>query len=251
MTSKIKLPPRLKTIAGYIENGAVVADVGTDHGLLPVYLAQNKLARRIIASDVSPESLKSAMRTATGSGVTDMIDFVVADGLTGLDEKIIDAVVAAGMGGETIAGILEAAAWTKDPRVRLILQPQSKTSELCRWLRANGYAVRDAELAFDNGRYYAIIIAGGEVCAEFKGHAGSGSEAEGHGTSDRLEPEIELLAVLKKKHDPLFSGYLEEQIRRTHKAVAGMKNSKAPDNTGLKSAYRKLSELIKLRVESH
>ena len=86
MNKTVKLPNRLKTVAGFIEKGASVADIGTDHGLLPAYLAQSGSARRIIASDISSGSLEAARRTAEKYGVTEQIEFIVAPGLDGIGE---------------------------------------------------------------------------------------------------------------------------------------------------------------------
>jgi tRNA (adenine22-N1)-methyltransferase len=113
-------------IASFIHRGASVADIGTDHGFLPVYLAQNGLARSIIASDISAGSLEAARRSATNYGVSDKITFIVAPGLSGIKETDVDTIVIAGLGGETIAAILNEAPWTRYSDIKLILQPQSK-----------------------------------------------------------------------------------------------------------------------------
>ena len=158
-----KLPPRLMKIAGYIDSGAAVADVGTDHGLLPAYLAQNGSARSVTATDISAGSLRSALRAAEKYGVADKITFFVADGLAGVSDDEIDTIVAAGVGGETIIHILESAPWTRKPGTKLILQPQTKIDKLCLWLRENGYAVRDVALTRDKGRTYSIVLAEGRT----------------------------------------------------------------------------------------
>ena len=162
MTRKSKLPARLKTVAGFIENGAAVADVGTDHGYLPVYLAINGLARRIIATDISAGSLAAARRSAAKYGVTDMISFVVAPGLSCVCPTEVDTIVIAGLGGETIAGILGDAPWTKEGK-RLILQPQTKIEELRRFLDENGYTTLDTKQTHDKGRDYVVIIVGANI----------------------------------------------------------------------------------------
>jgi tRNA (adenine22-N1)-methyltransferase len=160
----IKLSERLRTIAGFIEKGAAVADIGTDHGYLPVFLAQNSLARRIIASDVSAASLETARRSAVKYGVEDKITFVNAPGLSGADKSDIDTIIVAGMGGETIIGILSDAPWTTRKGVRLVLQPQTKKDLLCSWLFENDYEIYESTQAYDNGRLYTIIFAGGKLC---------------------------------------------------------------------------------------
>ena len=220
MQRTLKLSDRLMAVARFIENGALVADIGTDHGYLPVYLAQNGLARSIIASDISEGSLRSARQSAARHGVSEKIAFVAAPGLDGIGETETDTVVIAGLGGETIAGILDGAPWTKRGGVRLILQPQTKTSGLCSYLRENGYRVRDAELARENDRFYVVLL------------------VKGGASDSALEPEVELLARLMFKRDPLIRGYLDSLIERTSRALEGMNKSSAPDvlNMALKQA---------------
>jgi len=204
MANIIKLPERLKTIAGFIEDGAAVADIGTDHGLLPVFLAQNGLARSIIASDISMDSLDSARGLANKHGVSNLIAFSLGSGLTGLDASMADTIVIAGLGGETIAAIISSAPWTRVWDIRLILQPQSKSRELCEYLRETGYSLSGARLALDNGRLYVVMLVSG-----------------GAGVSG-LEPELELLAMLMHCGDPLVGVYLDGLIagaRRRHEAL--------------------------------
>jgi len=211
MPQSLKLPARLMTIAGFIKTGSSVADIGTDHGLLPVYLALNGLARRITASDISAGSLDSARRSAAAYGVADAITFVNAPGLEGVNEADADTIVIAGLGGETIADVLRRAPWARRDGVSLILQPQSKIDELCRWLRESGFVIRGAKLALDNDRYYAVMLVTG-------------------GDPDSiLEPELELLARLMHGRDPLFAGYIDDLIKRTSRALDGMRSGRAPE----------------------
>ena len=156
----LKLSGRLKTVAGFIEKGSCVADIGTDHGHIPVYLAQTGLAKRIIASDMSAGSLGAARRTAEKHSVADKMTFVVAPGLEGICETDVDTIVISGMGGETIIGILAAAPWTKRFGINLILQPQTKIDVLCAWLSDNGYIISNTEYAKDRGRTYTVFLVG-------------------------------------------------------------------------------------------
>ena len=254
----LKLPPRLMAIAGFIKAGAFVADVGTDHGYLPVYLAQNGLASGIIASDISAASLMSARRSADKYGVSEKIAFIAAPGLDGIEGTGADTVVIAGLGGETIAGILERSPWAKHGGVRFILQPQSKNDELCAFLRGNGYSLLDAKLAKDNGKFYVVILA---VYGKPDSALGLDSTPESDTTlkpdstlkpdivpepypklkpdfalgldftseSDTaLKPELELLALLMNKRDPLFPGYLDRLIAKAGRVLEATKKT----NTG-------------------
>ena len=153
----MKLPPRLQAIADWIEPGARFADIGTDHGLLPVSCVLNGTVSRVYACDINESPLRAARRNAAASGAEDRISFVLAPGLEGLEEGSADTIAVAGMGGETIVGILSRTEWIRRQDVTLLLQPQSKTAELQTWLRDNGFAADRARLVKDGGRIYLIL----------------------------------------------------------------------------------------------
>jgi len=164
----IILSARLQTVADFIEDGAAVADIGTDHGYLPVYLALTRKAKRIIASDISAGSLGAAQRSAEKYGVSHLIEFVVAPGLSGIGGNCgnggiggkggngTDTIVIAGVGGETIIGILRDTPWAAAKK-RLILQPQTKTDELLEYLEDIGRTVEKTAFGLDKGRRYMVI----------------------------------------------------------------------------------------------
>jgi len=158
---RVRLSKRLKTISEFIDNGASVADIGTDHGFLPVYLVQTGSVKSVIASDMSSASLDSARRTAAKSGVAKAIKFIVTSGLDRIDPTEVDTIVIAGMGGETILGILSDALWTKNSRIKLILQPQSKVDLLCRFLYDNGYKILETKSVVDRGKWYTVVHVNG------------------------------------------------------------------------------------------
>ena len=140
MTRDLSLQPRLALLASLVPQGAVLADVGTDHGYIPVCLRQRGVIDRAIASDIGREPLEHARRTAEEYGVGG-IDLRLCAGLDAIAPEECDTVLIAGMGGETIWGILAAAPWTRDGRHTLLLQPQTKIEELRLRLCENGYAV--------------------------------------------------------------------------------------------------------------
>jgi len=159
---QIKLSTRLKALAELIRKDAAVADIGTDHGYLPVFLAQTGTAKRIIASDISSASLSSARRSAEVFDVSEAITFHVANGLDGIASTDVDTIVIAGLGGETILSILEKAPWTKSHNITLILQPQTKIDLLSRFLYDNGYEIIQTKSVIDKRKSYTIILATGE-----------------------------------------------------------------------------------------
>lgn len=150
---------RLQLISEYIEDGKGIIDVGTDHGYLPIYLAENNYKGNIIASDINHDPLNKAINNAKASGAEQKIRFLLCDGLKDCPKEDIDTIVIAGMGGDMIVKILDAAEWCLSPMYKLIVQPMSKQEILRYWLVYNGFEIMDEELVSENGTIYQILTA--------------------------------------------------------------------------------------------
>ncbi len=204
MTRELSLQPRLALLASLVPQGAVLADVGTDHGYIPVCLRQRGVIDRAIASDIGREPLEHARRTAEEYGVGG-IDLRLCAGLDAIAPEECDTVLIAGMGGETIWGILAAAPWTRDGRHTLLLQPQTKIEELRLRLCENGYAVTREHLVRDKGKLYVVMtVTAGE----------------------RYTPGAEqLYGGLALEREALYGDYLAHQIARLRRRADGLRRS--------------------------
>ena len=158
-TKASQLSPRLALCASYVRQGSVVADIGTDHALLPVWLVRSGKAVRAVASDINEGPIERARLNVSRNQLNDRISTVVADGLAGIDPAQVDDIVIAGMGGDLIAAILDAAPWTKDSRYRLILQPMSHAERLREYLFLSGFAIEHEQAVRDSGRVYSVMCA--------------------------------------------------------------------------------------------
>lgn len=153
------IPPlsnRLLACCGFVHPGDRVADVGCDHGYLGIYLLQKEIAASVIASDVNPMPLQSALHNAHKYGVSENITFFLSDGVRKIPRDF-DCMVCAGMGADTMISILASAPWLKDSSYRLILQCQSRRQELRQWLQDNGYRILRETLAQDGKFIYPIM----------------------------------------------------------------------------------------------
>ena len=150
---------RLETIADMVQDGRGLIDVGTDHGFLPVRLAQRGYAGLLYASDIHAAPLRTARKTAREAAVEDKIRFLLCDGLDACPPEKIDTIVIAGMGGELICRILDKAEWCLDGAYTLLLQPMTKAEVLRYWLANNGFRLEEERLVRDGGRLYQIICA--------------------------------------------------------------------------------------------
>ncbi len=153
----IRLSERLKAAAQFVSPGQAVADVGTDHAYIPIWLAQTGVTKRIIASDINKGPLENARRTAALYGA-EGIDFRLCEGLSGIRQEEAEAVIIAGMGGETIASIIGASGWDWRGKT-LILQPMTKQAELIYSLYESGFSVAEERFAQEKDEIYRIIKA--------------------------------------------------------------------------------------------
>ncbi len=153
------LTERLRCVATCVRRGRVVADIGTDHAHLPVALVSAGICPRAIAGDVVSGPVDAARRTVTEAGLTDKIDVRLGDGLAVLRPEEAQEIVIAGMGGETVAAILEAAEWIRDARYHLILQPMTRAEDLRRWLLTHGFSIPREHAVREGRRWYLVIEA--------------------------------------------------------------------------------------------
>ena len=154
-----EMTPRLLTAASMVRKGAVVADVGTDHAYLPIYLVSAGVARRAVASDINQGPLSRAEANIQRFSLSSQISTRLTPGLAGIEEYAPTDILICGMGGELIASILEAAEFVRDPEIRLILQPMTSSRELRLWLSANGFAITEERLAKEKEKLYVVIAA--------------------------------------------------------------------------------------------
>lgn len=220
---------RLEAIYAMIPEGKGVIDVGTDHGYLPAALAQTGYEGNIFASDIKQGPLRSARQTAMRSGVQDKIRFVLGDGLEACDPSAVDTIVIAGMGGDTICGILDRAEWCMTPDYTLILQPMTKAEILRYWLANNGYVFLSEKLVKDGSIIYQVL----KACIK---------------ENTRLsDAELFTGAFSLVKEEELFPAYLDGLISRFTSGLKGLKEAKkdVPSRLFLKKSI--LSELIAMK----
>ncbi len=156
---KLSISNRLACCASLIPTGSRVADIGTDHGYLSIWLLQTGAARTVIAADLREQPLSRARRNAARYGMSERMRFVLSDGLDRIAPDEIDCVVCAGMGGDCIVHILQAAPWLRNARYALVLQPQSAGQALRQYLTQAGFAIETETLARDGGFYYTVLRA--------------------------------------------------------------------------------------------
>ena len=197
---RIVLDPRLSMIAEMVGRCGTYADIGCDHGRLGAFLLQRKWVDRALLMDISDPSLDKARGLIRLLGLDERTRFIVCDGAESLDEPV-DAVVIAGMGGTTAAGIVERGKKQLGD-ARLILQANVALPELRKRLCETGYAIVDERIAKDGRRYYIAIEA---------------RPGEAHYDAS----ELMVGPVLLKTRPAELEGYTQFRLRVARKALEG------------------------------
>lgn len=147
---------RLKKIAGMVSVGSTVADIGTDHAYLPVFLVKEGIVSKAFACDVVDGPLENARINILKSGVSG-ITVRKGDGLNVVKPFEADTFIIAGMGGDLIARILTDSPWIKNEKYELILQPMTAVEDLREYLCRNGFEITLEQAVKSQGRIYTVM----------------------------------------------------------------------------------------------
>ena len=153
----IRLSKRLTALAELITLGHRLADIGTDHGYIPIYLCQKNVIPSAIAMDIGKGPLQQAMAHIGQQGLSDRIETRLSDGLAALQPGEADTILIAGMGGGLVIKILSEGAHALSGKEELILQPQSEITQVRQYLRAHGMRIVEEEMIQEDGKYYPMM----------------------------------------------------------------------------------------------
>lgn len=154
---ELNLSKRLRLIASLIKSGSRVADIGTDHGYLPIFLVKNQISDNVIAMDVRKGPLNKAKINTQAFGVEKQIELRLSDGLAALEKEEADVITISGMGGKLIQSILNNGMDRLTKKTKLILSPQSELRDFRRFLKDKGFLVFKEHMMKEDGQFYVII----------------------------------------------------------------------------------------------
>lgn len=143
--------------AAMVTPGYVLADIGTDHGYIPIALVREQKIPRAIAMDLRKGPLERASEHIHRFGLEDYIETRLSDGTEALQPGEADTILIAGMGGGLTIHILEAGEAVCRTAKELILQPQSELERVRHFLRKNGYPIVAEDMVFEDGKYYPMM----------------------------------------------------------------------------------------------
>ncbi len=226
MQSNITPGARLLSALPYLTPGGRVADIGTDHAYLPIYLIREGYSSAAIACDINEGPIKSARANIAAAGLSDRIATLHTDGLHGVESFLPDDVMIYGMGGELIVKILSEASWLSERRVNLILQPMTRAATLRRWLLENGFDIIGESITYED-KYYQTI------CAR------PGRPAQAYTEEALLVGRLNI-----ERRPPLFEGFLRHEIHVLNAILEGKSRSSDADSDAERRLKEKLEALL-------
>ncbi len=215
---------RLTEIVAWIEPGDLVADIGTDHGKIPLHLIEARISEEVYATDISAHSLSKLEKEIERRGIK-TIHTCVSDGLKGLPDRSFDVFILAGMGGRLIEKILRESMKKAKAARRLILQPNVGAPNLRRFLHDNGFKILDEKLVRVSGKYYEIFLAG-------KGQQNFVSDLE-----------YEFGFHLISRRDKILKEKLEREKRISEKILATLSTKGKKDSLGARRLIEKRNRI--------
>lgn len=211
----MKLTDRLLKIASLVSDGKKIADIGTDHGYIPVYLLKEGKVPFAVLADVNKGPLDNAHKEVIQNNLLDKVDLRLGSGIEILEIGEVEEVIIAGMGGILISELLEAKKEVAHNVEKLILQPMQAQEELRYYLLNNGYEILEEVLVREDFRIYEIIV------------------AKYTGKNTIIEDEIyyEVGIKLLENKDSLFNDFIEKKIKTYSSIVNKLegKNGEAID----------------------
>ena len=208
--SGITLDGRLLSAAGYVRQNAVLADVGTDHGYLPLFLLQKGRISRAILTDINEGPLATARENLSLAGYLSAAELILTDGASALSGYGITDLTVCGMGGELISRIITEADFLHKEGVRLILQPMTKIAPLRRTLASLGFAVIAEHYSTADGRYYVTLVAeySGTPCeiSDVEAELGRADLAAGEESVCRSYLETRLASLIRERDGRVKGG---------------------------------------------
>ena len=219
----LNLKGRLKLIADKVPKCNVLADIGTDHAYIPIYLVQNGVCQKAIASDVKIGPVKMASNNISLYKLSEKIETRLGNGLDTIEINEADSIIIAGMGGTLLTELLEANKPKAVGTKTLVLQPMNDLHVVRKWLYENAFEINDEEMVAEGPKFYCVLS------AKFNGIKKEYSDFELHvGQS------------LINKKDPLLDSFCRMKVKQIDRVLEQLKDMK--ENDELKSQYARQKE---------
>ena len=217
----MKLSNRLEMVISFVKSGESAADIGTDHGHVPVELVRRGIVKRACAMDVRKGPLSKAEENVAAAGLKDKIETRLSDGVNKLKAGEAETVIIAGMGGELVIHIMEDGRHVWDTVDQWVLSPHSEIHKVREWLAGNGFTIVKEDMVFEEGKFYTVIdvrkgeYLGGETDKDFR-----------YSPYLRNQKHPVLIAYLKDEEEKLLTlkANLEKQAEASERAKESLRD---------------------------
>lgn len=215
------LSKRLQQVADTVRKSNIIADIGTDHAYIPIYLVKKGIAKGAVAADISVGSCKKAQLNINNNHLSNLINVRCGNGLEVIDNsENIDTIIIAGMGGLMAISVLESNREIVNKAEQLVLQPQRDIDKVRKYIHSIGFKIINEYMLIDGDKFYNII------------------DAE-KGTEEYSEIEYLFGKCLIESKSVILKEYVEIELNKLLKVLKNMKdNGKENDK-----AYERLNKL--------
>ena len=222
----IHLSKRLKALANMVTDGNRLADIGTDHGYIPIYLCQTGKIPSALAMDIGKGPLQQAQTHIAEHGLSEQIKTRLSDGMAALQFGEADTILIAGMGGGLVMKILSEGAEKLTGKEELILQPQSEIALVREFLRVRNFQILNEDMILEDGKYYPMMKVSQQKAAEQ-------TKILPQEVADAFGP------VLLQKRHPVMKEWLERELRTTNSVIEQL--SAQPDHERIRNRMQQVN----------
>lgn len=222
----IHLSKRLTALANMVTDGNRLADIGTDHGYIPIYLCQTGKIPSALAMDIGKGPLQQAQTHIAEHGLSEQIKTRLSDGMAALQFGEADTILIAGMGGGLVMKILSEGAEKLTGKEELILQPQSEITLVREFLRVRNFQILNEDMILEDGKYYPMMKVSQQKAAEQ-------TKILPQEVADAFGP------VLLQKRHPVLKEWLERELRTTNSVIEQL--SAQPDHERIRNRMQQVN----------
>lgn len=222
----IHLSKRLTALANMVTDGNRLADIGTDHGYIPIYLCQTGKIPSALAMDIGKGPLQQAQTHIAEHGLSEQIKTRLSDGMAALQFGEADTILIAGMGGGLVMKILSEGAEKLTGKEELILQPQSEIALVREFLRVRNFQILNEDMILEDGKYYPMMKVSQQKAAEQ-------TKILPQEVADVFGP------VLLQKRHPVLKEWLERELRTTNSVIEQL--SAQPDHERIRNRMQQVN----------
>lgn len=222
----IHLSKRLTALANMVTDGNRLADIGTDHGYIPIYLCQTGKIPFALAMDIGKGPLQQAQTHIAEHGLSEQIKTRLSDGMSALQFGEADTILIAGMGGGLVMKILSEGAEKLTGKEELILQPQSEIALVREFLRVRNFQILNEDMILEDGKYYPMMKVSQQKAAEQ-------TKILPQEVADAFGP------VLLQKRHPVLKEWLERELRTTNSVIEQL--SAQPDHERIRNRMQQVN----------